>query len=103
MKEKIKDIINRLEKLERVVFSEGKKRVSVKKEKFVGPTGGMRLLVSKSFFKTKRSLSEVKNKLAEEGYYYSLQAVQNALNRLSAGDLLVALRENGKKVYVERK
>jgi hypothetical protein len=104
MDNQIKEILNRLTKLERVVFGEEKKIINKGKEEFVGPTGGIRLLISKGFFKTKRGLGEVKIKLAEESYHYSLQAVQNALNRLSgAGGPLVAFKENSKKVYAERK
>ena len=52
----IKQILNRLNRLELAVF--GKKNVktkSLKSEKeFKGTTGGIRLLISKSFFKGKK-------------------------------------------------
>lgn len=82
--------------------SEKDKRPRV--EKYSGPTGGTRFLVSKGFFKKKRGLATVRKELAENNYHYSRQAIHEALKHLSkSGGPLVSLRENKKKVYVERK
>lgn len=107
MNEKIvKDIIARLNKIEKAVFSNGPPRTQVpKKEKeFVGATGGIRFLISKGFLDTKRNLSDIRKVLEKNSYNYSIQAAQSALNRLSKpGGPLVSLKEGGKKVYVKRK
>jgi hypothetical protein len=104
-KEAIKNIISRLAKLEKAVFGEKTGQIErAKNKKFVGPIGGLRLSISKKFFDEKRGLNDTKNDLARNGYYYSIQAVQMALSRLSkAGGPLVSFKENGKKVYVKRK
>lgn len=101
----ISDLVNRVEKLERAVFTDAKtKNLTKGKNDFSGATGGLRLLVTKGFFDKKRSFGEIKQGLADRGYHYSKQAVQTPLNALSkAGGLLVGLKEKGKKVYAKRK
>jgi len=104
-KDETKSIVARIEKLEKAVFG-GEEATSPKKEReaFSGATGGIRFLASQKFFNGKRSLSDVKNELSKHGYHYSVQAIQNGLNRLSKqGGPLVAFREGGKKVYAKRK
>ncbi len=101
----IKDIVRRLTRLEKAVFSNGNKIIKKPEEKnFVGPTGGIHLLISQGTFSKKKGLSETRNELAKKGYHYSLQAVQMALSRLSkSGGQLVSLKESGRKLYVKRK
>jgi len=108
----LKNIDKRLKRLEAAVFGanhkleaggRSKTRQS-KKSTFSGPTGGIRLLISKGFFKRKQGLAEVRTTLSENGYHYSRQAVHVALNNLTRkGGPLVSLEESGRKVYVERK
>jgi hypothetical protein len=108
----LKQIGKRLERLEDAVFGragrnkargDSKARQS-KEPHFSGATGGVRFLISKGYFKTKLSLSEVRTALSKNGYHYSKQAVHGALINLSPkGGPLVSLQEGGRKVYVERK
>lgn len=101
----IPEILARLSRLEKAVFSDRQKQPSAaQQEQFNGPTGGVRLLVSKNFFKSKRNLGEVRNELTKDEYHYSAQAVHEALKRLSGKDgPLVALTQGEKKLYVKRK
>lgn len=100
----LQQIIERIERLERTIFSREKKITKGVRETFAGPSGGARLLVSEGFFKTKRSLSDVRSALVKRDYHYSAAAIQTALNRLSArAGPLAAFREGGKKLYVRRK
>lgn len=106
MEEKIiKDIMSRLLKLEKVVFSNGIKEIEKSgKKKFSGVKGGINFLILQSFFNERRTAPEVRTELRNNKYQYSIQAVQTALNRLSKlKGPLVALKESGKKVYVRRK
>jgi len=53
----IKQILNRLERLESAVFRKNDQKIKLSKKKvksFKGTTGGIRLLISKSFFKGKK-------------------------------------------------
>jgi hypothetical protein len=104
------DLIARIEALERAVFGVNRKRTAKSKtaappaDDFKGATGGLRLLISKSFFDRRRKFSEIENELNKQGYHYSKQAIQTPLNRLSVqSGPLVGLREQGHKVYVKRK
>ena len=101
----IKDILRRLDRLEKALTSSGLKRTKKSTEKdFAGPSGGVRLLHSKGFFKTKRNLGSVKEALEKEGYHYRASVIQTALNRLSGRDkLLTSSKVGGRKMYVERK
>jgi hypothetical protein len=104
----IKQILKRLDRLEIEVFGNGNQKEAKpskgKMKKFKGVTGGIRLLIFQSFFSTKRLFGDIRKELAKNNYYYSAQAVQSALNRLSKlGGPLVALEEGGKKYYVKRK
>ncbi len=102
-----KQIFERLEKLEKVVFSKREKvtRLPLKEDKsFRGATGGLRLLISKGFFNSKKPFAEIKKELANQDYHYSDQAIQTPLNNLSkSGGPLVGFKEGGKKVYAKRK
>jgi hypothetical protein len=104
-----KKLAARVEKLERATFGTGKpagrkSAPATATDDFTGATGGIRLLLSKGFFKTKRLFPEVTSELKAEGYLYSKQAFQAALTRLSSRPgPLATLRENGNKVYAERK
>ena len=102
---KLKDIIKRIERLEKAVFVSNKPSLKkVKADNFSGATGGLRLLVSEGFFDNKRSFGEIKTELSKKGYNYSRQAIQTPLNKLSKnGGLLVGLEEKGKKAYAKRK
>ena len=107
-KEQIKNIFERLDKLEKEVFSSTEKRTSKtkadKSQNFSGTKGGLLLLVSKNYFNQRRSAPEAKAELGKNNYHYSIQVVQTALNRLSTGNgELVAMKESGKKTYVKRK
>lgn len=76
-----------------------------KAEDFKGITGGVRLLISRGFFKNKkRTFGEIRKDLNKNGYYSSLQAIQTALDQLSGPKgPLVKIKERGKNYYVERK
>jgi len=100
-------IEQRIARLEDAVFGRKRKTRSgaaPKPSDFSGATGGVRLLISKAFFKKKKALAEIRAALAEHGYHYSAQAVHEALKRLTTkGGPLVSLQEGGRKIYVERK
>ncbi len=101
----VKNIMTRLKKLEEAVFSKNKEAKPEKQVKdFSGAKGGILKLLSKDFFKTKKSASEAKKALEDDEYHYSIQVVQTALNRLSKKDgPTVSFMHNGKKTYVKRK
>lgn len=96
------ELILRIEKLERAVFSVP--RSTLPKKSFKGATGGIRFLVENNFFARRRLFSEVESELEKHGYHYSKQAIQMPLTRLSsAKGPLVTLRQKGRNVYVKRK
>ncbi len=103
------DLIARIEALERVVFGANptpakSQAAAPPTDGFQGATGGLRLLIVKSFFDRRRKFSEIETELNKQGYHYSKQAIQTPLNRLSVKTgPLVSLREQGHKVYVKRK
>jgi hypothetical protein len=102
----LKRLQDRVSKLEKAVFQSRKceQKAAPEKESFKGATGGVRLLLSKGFFRTRRRLGEITASLKKDGYLYSTQAFQEALKRLSKpSGPLVSVRENGAKVYAERK
>lgn len=100
-----KNILTRLDRLEKAVFGSGKRKIpAVKQEEFSGPKGGILLLVSKGFLNKRKTAPEVKNELEKNDYNYRIQVVQTALNRLTKNkDPLTTLTVSGKKVYVKRK
>src|SRR4051794_3441743 len=100
------DLVARIEALERAVFGTNAKPIAKAKatapDDFKGATGGLRLLISKSFFVRRRKFSEIESELNRQGYHYSKQTIQTPLNRLSVQTgPLVSLREQGHKVYVK--
>jgi len=108
-KEKIvKEILERLQRLESVVFG-GKKQEKTKflktKKDFKGITGGIRLLISHNLIKNqKKTFTSIKEALNKEGYFSSLQAIQGALDSLSTPrGPLKKIKEGKKNYYAERK
>ena len=101
----IKALEERVSRLEKAVFGVGKKtKKEMNVSDFTGATGGVRLLISKGFFKKARTAPDVKSELEKNKYVYRIQVVQTSLNRLSKRTgPLSALKEGGKKVYVDRK
>lgn len=106
--ETTKNILERLDALERVVFKKEQtpdkvtKAIAGKGE--TGATGGIRFLIRDGFFAGKKDLGEVRKGLGNQGYFYSRQTVHDALSRLSKPKgPLVTLKEGRGKVYVERK
>lgn len=101
----IKELKRRINRLEKAVFGDGKKpRKKVERKAFTGAKGGIQLLISKGFFKKKRTAPDVKKELENNDYFYKIQVVQTTLNRLSGRKgPLAAFKEKGKKVYINRK
>jgi len=102
----IKNVIKRLERLEKAVFSTEKKpALNVSKpNKYEGPKGGILMLISNGFFDISRNTLDVKDELAKNGYHYHRNAIQTALNRLStAKGPLTSFVENALKVSAKRK
>ena len=101
----IREIIARLTRLEKAVFGKKEKQAMVpRNQNLSGPSGGVRLLISKFFFKTKRNLGDVRKELAKNDYHYGAAQVQTALNRLSTRKgPLASSTDGGKKSYVKRK
>lgn len=109
----LKDIVKRLKNHERRIGllerrpsrnSSQTKKESKMGKSYSGPAGGIRLLGEEGFFKSKKDLSSVRDELKKRDYNYPTKSIDNALRRASSTKgLLVALREEGKKIYVERK
>jgi len=102
----VKEIMARLERLEKVVFakqSSSAPSVSTSKS-YKGATGGIRLLMEEGFFGQKRALGEVCEAAGARGYHYSKQAFHDALTRLSTKEkALVTVSKNGRKLYALRR
>lgn len=106
IEKEITELRSRVEKLERALNPKSNAKIAATpiKDEFKGATGGVRLLISKGYFRTRRLFSDVTAELKSEGYLYSKQAFQEALNRLARhGGPLVTIKEGGNKVYAERK
>jgi hypothetical protein len=95
-------IEQRLAKLEKAVFgakTQKRTKSAVAADTFDGPSGGIRLLLSQDFFRTKRSLADVRAALAKSDYHYVIQVIHTALSRLSRRDgPLVSFKEGKKKM-----
>ncbi|KKS81879.1 MAG: hypothetical protein UV58_C0015G0013, partial [Candidatus Wolfebacteria bacterium GW2011_GWC1_43_10] len=92
----------------KTVFSTGKKdarALAETKKEFKGPKGGILLLLSRGYFSSRKTATEITAELKKSGYDYRRQVVQTALNRLSKnmGPLTTGVKEGGKKAYVKRK
>ncbi len=105
MEKKILQLEKRILKLEAAVFRKKTGAVEQQQTKdFSGASGGLRFLITKKFFGTPKTLAEIRAGLEDQGYHYSIQAAQTALNRFSrTGNQLVTFKKGGKKVYAKRK
>lgn len=101
MNQEINKIIERIERLEHMILP---KPTITRSPKGSGPKVGVLGFIENGFFDNKRSATETKTALEKEGYHYSRQVIQTALNRLSTSrGLLVSIIESGQKIYVKRK
>ncbi len=107
MNAKALTIEQRLARLEGAVFGQKKGKNPTRPaagKNFDGPSGGVRFLVSKGFFMTKRGLADVRAALAKSDYHYVAPVIQTALNRQATRTgPLATFKEGGKKMYVNRK
>lgn len=116
LENEIKEIKAALARIELAISGQDKTQASRKKsirkdvsendddDNFSGATGGVRLLISKGFFKQRRQFGEIKSTLQADGYLYSKQAFQNAVARMAkVGGPLTAIKQGKNKVYAERK
>jgi len=102
----IKTILDRLDRLESIVLSKTNKKTAPRpsEKNYKGATGGIRLLISNGLFKKKVLFPEIKQALGQKGYFYSPQAIQRALDRLSSQKgQLVKIKQMKKNFYAERK
>ncbi len=108
----MKTIIGKLENHERRILLLEEKflknsqqdKKEAKNKSYSGPAGGVRFLSDSGFFKNKKDLALIRNELQKKGYNYSTKSIDHALRRASSvKGPLVVLREEGKKVYIERK
>lgn len=99
--------ILRLENSANVTKSIVAKKGSIKSQEesdFVGPTGGVKFLISKGFFNQRRIFAEVKKELQSNNYNHSRQSINAALGVLSKRNgPLVTLKEGKRKEYADRK
>jgi len=102
-------INQRIKRLEKAVFGRrgetgGTPKSAAKASDFAGPTGGVRFLISKDYFRKKKALAEIRLALAQRDYHYSKQAVHEALKRLIQKGRTTGLSPRGRQeMYVNRK
>jgi hypothetical protein len=65
-----------------------------------GPTDLIRELIDEGYFKTKRGIGEVRDKLEERAHIYPLTAISGPLYRLVKNKELRRLKEDGTWRYV---
>ncbi len=103
----MQNIIKRLDKIESVLFAVKNKKVAPTEKPeqvYIGPKGGILLIIKKGYFDKRRNPGEVASELEKNNYNYQLQVVRNTLNRLSTTKgPLTRLTFAGKLVYVKRK
>jgi len=107
----MKDILERLEKLEARVSSllEAQRRPSEKpmpvKEEFKGLAGGISLLIKNGFLNTPRPVGEIQKELERLGYYHQAGAIRTALNRdfMKKKQILTRIMKDAKWHYILKK
>ena len=101
-----KQIFERLEKLEKVVFGGSKKiREKPTPEKFSGATGNLRMLVNEKYFDSLKQLPEIIERFKQEGRHYSNATISMGLLNLVRERVLTRFRDKGDKKwkYIIRK
>ena len=66
----------------------------------VGPTKYIRDLIEEGYFKTKREIGEVQNKLEEYAHIYPVTSISGPLQRLVKNKELRRIKEDGAWKYV---
>jgi hypothetical protein len=70
------------------------------KAKRAGPTGYIRDLIEEGYFKTKREISAVRDKLEERAHIYPVTSISGPLYRLVKNKELRRIKEDGAWKYV---
>jgi len=76
----LKNLENRLEKIENVLFSDKLEKIKAKSKDYKGLAGGIRFLIDNNFFSQPKCLKEIKNELEKEDYYYSKSGIASTLS-----------------------
>jgi len=114
LEEIIKEINNLLQELVAISAnghqkkSTGRLDSSDSKKKFIGPSGGIKLLIKDSFFAKPKILSDVVGRLHQDGFRYPTKTISVYLLRFVRNRMLVRLlvknrKKNEKWEYAERK
>lgn len=102
---KIKNLEERISKLEKTVFGNQTKPVKNKDKQYKGLIGGINLLIEQGFFNKPVLVTEVQDELQKEGYYHSIQSTDTRLRRdlVNRKKILTRLKVDGLWQYVLRK
>jgi hypothetical protein len=68
-----------------------------------GPSNAISKLIQGGFLDTPKAVKEIKEELAREGYYYSIQNIDSALRRMNLSKILSRIGKRGQWRYVIRK
>jgi hypothetical protein len=103
MEDKLKEIEERLKKLEEAIFKS--KSSAVIKSSYGGPVGGVGRLIEAGFLDQPRSVKEIKSELEKEGCYYGIQAVDTSVRRdyMKNKRILTRFKEKDLWKYAVRK
>ncbi len=91
-----KDIIKTKPKTERKTNKEGRKKSKK------GPRLYIRELITSDFFKEKRNIKDVQQKLEEQGHIYPMNELSTPLRKLVQNSELGRIKEKDGWVYVNR-
>lgn len=105
--ERISKIKKRLEKIEKVLFSD-KPQVSgkmTKQKKYSGLVGGLEYLIDNGFFSKPKLLKEIVGGLKVQNYHYSMASISKILARdfVNKKRILNRIKEGKNYMYVIRK
>ena len=98
--EQIINLVNELAKLAGTKTKKFPVSIRTTKEKAIGTTGGLRSLVEESYFDSPKQLSEIVDKLRQEGRHYSQAAVSMGLLNLVRERILTRFREKKDKIKI---
>ena len=78
----------------------GSKAANKPKQKSTGPTDYVRDLIGEGYFKTKREIAAVRDKLEERAHIYPVTSISGPLYRLVKSKELRRIKEGGAWKYV---
>lgn len=99
IKRRLDDFESRLEKIEKILFSDKTRKEKIVSKDYKGLAGGVRFLIDNGFLNQPKSVNEILDELKKESYHYTTAGIASTLSETFTKNQKILNRIKEGKVY----